>query len=184
MGALTAHLPITTQSFGTLEFEDAPALPQALELGEWYGVDLSGHRSRHVGRSSLAGVDLLIGFEETHVRQAVVEAQAPREGAFTFRGIIRFLAAAEVPPQEDVVARARQVVDQLDGTRTAERVSRARDDMQDPLGRSWKVYRDTAAEIRDLSSQLVSGLFGSAHVSSLPEVPTGRAPGRRSARRR
>src|SRR5206468_4045732 len=142
---LTTELPVTTQSFGTLEFEDAPALPEALEIAAWCGVDLSSHRSRHVGQSSLASVDLLIGFEEAHIRLAVVDAHAPRQRAFTLRAIVRLLAAAEVSPQENVVARARHVVNQLEGIRTAEAVSQARDDMQDPLGRSWNVHRDTAA---------------------------------------
>lgn len=181
---LTVGLPVTTQSFGTLELEGAPALPEALEIAVWCGVDLSSHRTRHVAHSSLADVDLLLGFEEAHVRRAVVDAQAPRQRAFTLRGVVRLLAAAEIPPHDNVVARARHVVDQLDGIRATEPESRRRDDMPDPFGRSWNVYRDTAAEVRELSILLVATLFGTTDTRGLPPVATRRDRGLRSLWRR
>jgi len=100
---LTVGLPVTTQSFGTLELEGAPALPEALELGLQCGLDLSSHRTRHLGHASLDQVDLVLGFEETHVRGAVVDAKAPRRRAFTLREIARLLPAAEASPQKDVI---------------------------------------------------------------------------------
>jgi protein-tyrosine-phosphatase len=181
---LTLGLPVTTQSFGTLELEGAPALPEALEIGLWCGLDLSSHRTRHVGHASLDQVDLLLGFEEAHVQRAVVDAKAPRGRAFTLRGIARLLAAAQVSPQENVVGRARHVVGQLEEVRAAEPESRRRDDMPDPFGRRWSVYRETAAEIRELSILLVATLFGITDACGLPQVPTKRDPGRRSLWRR
>jgi len=177
---LTLGLPVTTESFGTLELEDAPALPEALEIGLQCGLDLSSHRTRHVGHASLDQVDLVLGFDETHVRRAVVDAKAPRRRAFTLRGIARLLPAAEVFPQEDVILRARQALDQLEEMRGAEPESERRDEMPDPFGRSWNVYRDTAAEIRELSIQLVETLFGITDTGGLPPVPTKRDRGRRS----
>ena len=177
---LTSGLPVTTQSFGTLELECAPALPEALELGLQCGLDLSSHRTRHVGQASLDQVDLVLGFEETHVRRAVVDAKAPRRRAFTFRGIARLLPAAETSPQKDVILRARHVLDQLDELRSAELESRRLDEMPDPFGRSWNVYRETAAEIRELSIQLVETLFAITDTRGLPPVPTKRDRARRS----
>jgi len=177
---LTLGLPVTTESFGTLELEDAPALPEALEIGLQCGLDLSSHRTRHVGHASLDQVDLVLGFDETHVRRAVVDAKAPRRRAFTLRGIARVLPAAEVFPQEDVILRARHALDQLEEMRGAEPESERRDEMPDPFGRSWNVYRDTAAEIRELSIQLVETLFGITDTGGLPPVPTKRDRGRRS----
>ena len=171
---LTLGLPVTTQSFGTLELEDAPALPEALEIAVWCGVDLASHRTRQVGYSTLADVDLLLGFEDAHVQRAVVDAQAPRRRAFTLRGIIRLLSAAEHAPKENVVTRARHVVDQLDGIRAAEHGSPRQDDLPDPYGGSWNVYRDTAAELRELSILLVATLFGAGHARGLPPVPVRR----------
>ena len=175
---LSLGLPVTTESFGTLELEDAPALPEALEIGLRCGLDLSSHRTRHVGHASLDQVDLVLGFDETHVQRAVVDAKAPRRRAFTLRGIARLLPAAEVSPQEDVILRARHALDQLEEMRAADLESRRHDDMQDPFGRSWNVYRETAAEIRELSILLVETLFGITDTRGLPPVPTKRDRGR------
>jgi protein-tyrosine phosphatase len=177
---LTVDLPVTTQSLGTLELEDAPALPEALEIGLLCGLDLSGHLTRSVGHASLDQVDLVLGFDETHVRQAVVDAHTPRGRAFTLRGIARLLAAVEVSPHNDVILRARHALPQLEEVRAAEPESRGRDDMPDPFGRSWNVYRETAVEIRELSMLLVETLFGITDPSGLPPVPTRRARDRRS----
>jgi len=175
---LSLGLPVTTESFGTLELEDAPALPEALEIGLRCGLDLSSHRTRHVGHASLDQVDLVLGFDETHVQRAVVDAKAPRRRAFTLRGIARLLPAAEVSPQEDVILRARHALDQLEEMRAADLESRRHDDMQDPFGRSWNVYRETAAEIRELSILLVETLFGITDTRGLPPVPIKRDRGR------
>jgi protein-tyrosine phosphatase len=181
---LTLGLPVVTQSFGTLELEDAPALPEALEIALGCGVDLSSHRTRYVGNASLADVDLLLGFEDAHVRRAVVDAEAPRRRTFTFRGIARLLAAAEIPSEGNVVARARHLVDQLDALRASEPESWRHDDLPDPFGRSWKVHHDTAAEIRELSILLATSLFGIRDSEGLAPVPMRRSLGRWSWWRR
>src|SRR4029078_323333 len=72
---LTLGMPASTESFGTLESDDAPALPEALELATAYGVALSSHRTRHITDLSLREVDLVLGFEEAHVLRAVVDAE-------------------------------------------------------------------------------------------------------------
>lgn len=181
---LTLGFPVTTQSFGTLELKDAPALPEALEIGLQCGLDLSSHRTRYVGNASLDQIDLVLGFDETHIRRAVVDARAPRGRAFTLRGLARLLPAAETSPQKNVILRARDVLTQLEEMRAAELEPRRRDDMRDPFGRSWNVYRDTAAEIRELSIQLVGTLFGITDTGGLPPVPAKRDRGRRFLWRR
>jgi hypothetical protein len=47
---------------------------------------------------------------------------------------------------------------------------RLSDETPDPLGASWNVYRDTPAELRDLSLQLVRSLFDVSDASALPEL--------------
>ena len=157
---LTLGLPVTTESFGTLELEDAPALPEALEIGLQCGLDLSSHRTRHVGHASLDQVDLVLGFDETHVRRAVVDAKAPRRRAFTLRGIARVLPAAEVFPQEDVILRARQALDQLEEMRGAEPESGRRDEMPDQVRHG-----------ADLRQQIVVQAALSVAVSDEVEIP-------------
>src|SRR5438128_7342059 len=104
---LTLGLPVTADSYGTLSLEDAPPLPEAVELALSCGISLSDHRTRYLNKASLQDVDLLLGFEPAHVHQAVVDARAPRERSFTVRDFVALLRAGGVAaPREDVAKRA------------------------------------------------------------------------------
>jgi protein-tyrosine-phosphatase len=168
---LTDGLPVTTESFGTLDLDGAPPLREAVELGRACGVDVTGHVTRCVSGASLSEVDLVVGFEAAHVRHAVVDAGAARERSFTMRELVSLLESGAVTPAlDDVVERAREAVRAAAALR-AETGQRLSDETPDPLGASSNVYRDTAAEIRDLSLRLVSALFDVSEARALPELP-------------
>jgi protein-tyrosine-phosphatase len=168
---LMLGLPVNTESYGTLHVEDAPAEPEAVEIARWCGVSLSEHRTRYLNNASLQNVDLLLGFEPAHIRQAVVDALAPRERSFTLGDFVPLLPPYGLAPaQEEVVARARSLVT-IAGQRLAESTELKSTAMRDPFGGPWKVYRETAAEIRDLTISLAERLFGVTDVEGLPPVP-------------
>jgi protein-tyrosine-phosphatase len=132
---------------------------------------LADHRTRYLNDASLEDVDLLLGFEPAHIRQAVVDGQAPRERSFTMRDFVPLLPAAGLAaPDEDVVKRARSLVAAA-GARLAELQNPTMSTMPDPFGGPWKVYRQTASDIRDLSVALAERLFGVADANGLPPVP-------------
>lgn len=180
---LTIGLPVTVQSFGTLRLGAAPALPEACELGLWCGIDLSRHRARLLGTEPIEETDLLIGFDEEHVRRAVIDGKAPRRRSFTFREIVALLEDVQDPEAEDLVVRARQAVEQAAARRDASADASRPDPIRDPFGRSWRVYRETAAEIRELSLRLVGALFGVSGATGLPALPP-KVSHRTSRRRR
>jgi protein-tyrosine-phosphatase len=165
---LTLGLPVTVGSYGTLPQENAPPLPEAVEIALWCGISLADHRTRYLNNASLDKLDLLLGFEPAHVRQAVVDAQSPRDRSFTIRDFVTNLPTA--PPDEDVVGRARSLV-VATGERLDELQSSKMSAMPDPFGGPWKVYRQTASEVRDLSLILVEKLFGVVDTQGLPPVP-------------
>jgi protein-tyrosine phosphatase len=176
---LTLGLPVSTESYGTLRVEDAPPLPEAVEIALWCGISLAEHRTRYVSTASLQDVDLLLGFEPAHIRQAVVDAQAPRRRSFTIGDFVPLLPVYGAPsPDEDVAARARALVAAA-AQRFADSTATKSKSMPDPFGGPWKVYRETASEIRELTIALAERLFGVTDVSRLPPVPTklGRARG-------
>jgi protein-tyrosine-phosphatase len=170
---LTAELPVTIESFGTLDLGGAAPLREAVELAGACGLDVSGHVTRCVSTASLAPVDLVVGFEAAHVRQAVVDAGAERDRAFTMREVVRLLEDDALSrPQDDVATGAREAVRAAAALRAATGTGhRAGDETPDPLGASARVYRDTAAEVRDLSLRLARALFGVDETASLPEIP-------------
>jgi low molecular weight protein-tyrosine phosphatase len=168
---LTLGLPVTVGSYGTLPLENAPPLPEAAEIASGCGISLSDHRTRYLNNASLEDVDLLLGFEPTHVHQAVVDGRAPLERSFMLRDFVPLLPAAGLAaPDEDVVKRARSLVEAA-GERLVELQRPTMSPMRDPFGRPWKVYRQTASDIRDLSVSLVERLFGVADAHGVPPVP-------------
>jgi len=171
---LTLGLPAQIQisTAGTLEWDDAPALPEARQIAVLCGVDLSGHRSQRLSALSLEATDLVIGFEEAQVRRAIVDAGARRANVFTFRELVR-LARYFVPASEMTsVERARNVVTFADGLRRRDPAAVGEDTgVPDPLGRSWKAQHGIAVEIRDLSLELAHHVFGVAGSELLLPVP-------------
>jgi hypothetical protein len=79
-------------------------------------------------------------------------------------------AAGPAARDEDVVERARSLV-AVAGVRFAEFSKPTMGVTRDPFGGPWKLYRQTASDIRDLSVTLVERLFGVADVHGLPPIP-------------
>jgi hypothetical protein len=73
-------------------------------------------------------------------------------------------------PNEEIVKQARSMVAAA-AERLAELQNPTMSAMPDPFGGPWKVYRQTAADIRDLSVTLVERLFGVVDMHALPPVP-------------
>jgi protein-tyrosine-phosphatase len=167
---LTLGLPVTVSSYGTLSQENAPALPEAVEIALSCGISLADHRTRYLNNASLEEVDLLLGFEPAHIRQAVVDAQAPRERSFAILDFVPLLPDAGLAASnEDVVKRARSLVAAAGDQLAVQNVKMS--SMRDPFGGSWKVYRQTASDVRDLSITLVEKLFGVADAHGLLPIP-------------
>jgi protein-tyrosine-phosphatase len=171
---LTLGLPVETESYGTLSRENEPALAEAVEIALSYGISLSDHRSRYLNNAVLRDVDLLLGFEPLHVQQAVVDAGARRERSFTIGDFIALVPRTGPVAGHDLLERARSLVAEA-AERFAEAPNRVMSSLADPFGGSPKVYRQSAADVRDLSVALVQKLFGVSDASSLPPLP--RRPG-------
>jgi protein-tyrosine phosphatase len=163
--AEVAALPVDVTSFAASGRSGAAALRQAVERGAPLGVDLGSHVSTRLGAGELAGADLVLGFERTHVAHAVVDGGAPRERAFTLPEFVPLAEAVEVPPEGDPVSRARAVV----AAAAAERHDRAGAglaELADPAGGPERGYDEAAREVDHLSRRLVRVLFGAEGSSS------------------
>jgi protein-tyrosine phosphatase len=170
----SAHrLPIRVSSVGTANLGPARALPQAIELASEFGVDLSAHRARALRNIDLSDADLVLGFEGSHVAEAVVEAKAAVARTFTLVELVELLPQIELPDEANLVDRARQVVARAHEARPNSGMPAADLQIRDPLGRSPRVYRETAARLRDLSRRLLEGLFGHTPIQPPPPPRVG-----------
>ena len=158
--ALTAGLPVRVESMGTLELGAAPALPEALDWGRRAGHDLSSHRARYLVRESLTGADLVLGFEEMHIWDAVMDGGARIERSFTLPELVLLLESGVggIETSDDVVGRARGAVALAHEARQPSRTSK-RPEIDDPIGRGPAAFADAAARVEALTGELVAHLF-------------------------
>jgi protein-tyrosine phosphatase len=169
---LTLGLRVDVDSCGVLNLESSSALREAAEIGTSYGVDLSQHRTKWLREVSLGETDLVVAFQQSQMREAVVEANARRDRSFTFREIVRLLESEELPYSDDVVHRARALVQEA--ARRRRDLPALRDvSIADPFGSTWRAYRETATEIHSLAVSLTSMLFGVSD-RGLPSPPVTR----------
>ena len=168
---LTLGFPVQISTAGTLEWDNVPALAEAQQIAVLSGVDLSEHRSQRLSALSLEAIDLVIGFEEEQVRRAIVDARAQRANTFTFREFVRLVRNYARAPEAMTVEGARSAVSFAEALRRRDPAAGKEPGMPDPFGRSWKAQLEIAAEIRDLSIELVQHLFGVDGSDALPPIP-------------
>lgn len=156
----TGGLPVRTVSLGTLELGSRPALPEAVEIAQTLGLDLTGHRARGLSSVDLEPFDLVLGFEHRHVRSAVVEAGARLERTFTLPELVESLRTLPGPPlPTDPVERAHVRLRQANAARPPDFREAPVPELGDPLGQTPAEQRRTARELEELVRQLSERLF-------------------------
>ena len=166
--ASLAEVPVRVRSVGTLDVGSLPPLRAAVESARAYGINIRAHRSRGLRRERLEHVDLVLGFERFHLVSATDDCGAPPERVFSMPELVNLLEEIEPPASRDPVARAREAVGRAHAFRI--RAPEAPPEIADPLGGSPRRYRETVAQIHDLSMRLAAGLFGAAVVRSVPAI--------------
>jgi protein-tyrosine phosphatase len=157
----------TVSSTGRL-YEGVPASDNAVEVLRRRGVDLSGHSSRVLNRSQLAAADLVIGMEREHVREAVLLDRTCFPRTFTLKELAR--RAALVGPRSRTETEEHWIKRAGLGRRPQDHLGASpEDDVEDPMGRSYAAYEDTADEIDALLGGVVDALW--PVDVALPQAP-------------
>ena len=152
----TNGLPVRIASLGTLDLGSRPALPEAVEISRELGLDLSEHRARGLAHVDLTRADLVLGFEESHVKASVVESGAAKDVSFTLPELVELLSRIPGPPlPNDPVERARVRIRQANAIRGRSAVP----ELGDPLGLTVADQRGIALELERLVSRLTDRLF-------------------------
>lgn len=139
-------------SFGTLDLGPVPALPEAVALAGELGLDLSGHRARHL--ADLEDQDLVVGFERGHVAAAVVDAGAAVERTFTLSELVELLNRLSAPPGD-----ARGRIAEAHATRPPDFRGRPLLEIRDPLGLAPPAQRAIARAVQEEVADLAAALF-------------------------
>lgn len=151
-------LPVTVESYGTLEQRGAPALSQAIDVARSFGIDLTHHRARTLAPGQLAESDLVVGFEPFHVASAVSTGGVPRSRAFLLRELARVLgdtALRDGPPDRFRLA---AWIEQADELRSSGQWSAP--SIADPVGASdrrfLEIYRVIDHGVATIAERLFS----------------------------
>jgi protein-tyrosine phosphatase len=172
---VTRDLPVEVASVGTLDLDGVPPLTEAYTISAGWELDLSGHRSRVLTPGSVAAADLVLGFEQTHVRHAVVDGAAAQSRAFTLGEFVRLLGAVSEPVAgATLLDRARRRVAAAHDARGGVLGPLNTDELRDPFGRKRNVYRTVGDELGRLSLALAADLF---EVDPTPALPAIGRPG-------
>lgn len=156
-----ADAPVRVRSVGVHGLDGRGAVAEMQEEATSRGVDLSSHRAAAVRPDDVRDADLVIGMTEVHRRRLVETVPAAKERVFTLRELARLLTAVE-PPDDDLAPaeRVRAVARGAHRARPRAPQATGPEDVRDPYGGARAGYREVAAEIDDLVSQIASVLFG------------------------
>ena len=124
-----AGLKVEVSSAGTAVFYEGGASEQAVEAMREKGIDLSGHRSRPVGRKDLERADLVLTMTRAHKRAVLDMAPDLSGKVFTLKEYV-YNEPGDAGGGEDL-------------------------DIADPFGRPVEYYRACAEEIEKALERLV-----------------------------
>lgn len=136
------QVALTVSSAGTDALVDQPATGGAVDTARRLGLDLSAHRSRPVDAELAAGADLLVTMERRHTLDLVNRHDAPAGRVFTLPELSAWATGRPPGPDETIEA----WLHRLGADRTPLEALGA-GEIDDPVGRSNRRYRRTAAEI-------------------------------------
>lgn len=168
---ITAGLPVTVESVGTMDIPASPALPEAIEVGKGLGLNLQEHSSRCYTAVDLTQMDLVIGFDQNHVATAVVDGGAAPDKTFKLLELTRLLETSgpQTGSAEAPVNARSHIADAADRRRQDAFV--AGEDLADPAGKKVAFFEKTAASIKGACDTVVEHLFRSTSQTAEPEAP-------------
>lgn len=150
-------------SAGMAGWEGSGADPGSVAAAAELGIDISGHRARHVDVDEVIASTLVLAMAAEH-RDEVSRILPDEAGkTFTLKELVRLLEALPQGPSiaDPGEVLAERVADADALRRASDRTPRGRDeDVTDPLGRRMWTFRAVASDLQEWCGRLVEGLFG------------------------
>jgi protein-tyrosine-phosphatase len=157
-------IPAHVHSAGFVTHGDPASAHGILVLQDDYRVDLRGHRSRMLKAKMVTEADLIVGMARRHVFEVAREQPEAFGRAFTLKELVRRADAtgARAPDESLDAWLSRLHEGRSPGDLWGESPD---DDVDDPIGQGFDVYRRTAAEIDSLVDRLVVAVWGSSSAT-------------------
>ena len=152
-------LDVAVSSAGFIRDGMEPPPAAHAVMGE-RGLSLDHHLSRVVTPGLVSEADLIVAMERLHVRNIVAEEPPSFARTFTFEELIRRgadvgpVGTRSLPTWLEEMGADREPTQYLGSSKA--------DDVPDPMGRSKRVFRRTAARLEILSSGLTDLLMARA----------------------
>ena len=148
----TGGVDARVSSVGLL-LDDRPADPHAIDEMAERGLDITSHRSRIIDGEMAEEIDLLIGMEQRHVREAVLLHADLFTRAYTLPDLVA--RAESVGPRADR-SMDEWLAELGEGRRRTDLFRQDRRlEVADPIGKSKKAFHRTAEEISALIERFV-----------------------------
>lgn len=148
---------VVVSSAGTMGL-GSRATPEAREAAAERGGDLSEHRARRLDAGLVASADLVVAMTADHVIDLVYQAPDETSRIFKLSEIARLARDAEPRRLDEEL---RPYAERLSAGRSEKPWvdSRTDVDVDDPMGTTLDVYRETAESIDTLLGDLVDGAW-------------------------
>lgn len=161
---LVPERDVSVDSVGTLDLGPVPALPEARDAAAPLGIDLTPHRARPLRQGALEAVDLVVGFEPTHVATAVVDGGVGQERCFTIVELAQLLESRPASASSPAA-----VVEAAHAARSGNPLSAP--SVPDPFGGTPEDFRRMVATVDRLVAAIARGIFGVEVEIPEPEPP-------------
>jgi protein-tyrosine phosphatase len=149
---LTARgLDATVASAGTMR-DGMAAAEEVVEILGKRGLDVELHRSRRLTPGLLTSADLIVGMTRDHVREAALMDFDCFARAFTLKEIVRRGQAVGPRRRDEGLDTWLKRVGE--GREPRDYLFAEDDDIEDPMGRRFSVFKKAAVEIETLTTSL------------------------------
>jgi protein-tyrosine phosphatase len=137
-------------------YDGEPASETMTKVMGERGFDLADHRSRIADCDLVGSVDLVVTMERRHGRE--LAGRCGPSGVFTLKGAVDALRTLDPQRAAQMDPRARLAA--IDTARQAgDLLGTGDDEVPDPVGKSTRVNRRAADDLRDLTAELLHLLF-------------------------
>lgn len=143
--------------------EGRPATDEVIEMMKARDLDVSDHRSRLVTNALVSGADLIIGMAREHVREVTLLDPPAFTRAYTLKELVRLAGDVGARSGDQGFGEWIEIVGE-GRTPVAHLGLSGDDDVDDPMGRRFAVYKRVAGEIEDLTDRFVGLAWPPAEV--------------------